>query len=389
MKKRFIFDEKYNKKNAKKESLKWLIIGVAVLALIIVIIIIILATRNNKPQPAIPQFELNTELILESGSPLPKVVDYFLKYENIDLNDVKITYPSEFEVSFDTSLCSKAELEEINKQENFEPDDYDCVQSMLKAPNTYGVTISLLEKDYTVNLIVKDTTAPVILTNKVEIYSDQSYSVNDFVKLCFDINDECNVSYYNKDTAGNDFDYSAFKDEGTYTIRLIGTDKFGNVSNPVETELKIIKPVAPIYTVTFNSNGGTSVESLLVEEGNKISEPAMPEKEGYNFLGWYLNNQKYDFSSSVMMNITLIAKWEKVENNTGDGSGNETGGNTGTIKPTIIQVSSLSLNYKKIYLYINDSKQLSEKKREELYDILLMQLAKALLGKALIILLLK
>ena len=42
-----------------------------------------------------------------------------------------------------------------------------------------------------------------------------------------------------------------------------------------------------IYTVTFNSNGGSTVDSVTVEEGNTISEPIDPTKAGYVFDGWY------------------------------------------------------------------------------------------------------
>jgi len=68
------------------------------------------------------------------------------------------------------------------------------------------------------------------------------------------------------------------------------------------------------YTVTFNSNGGTSVESQTVSEGKQVDEPTVPTREGYTFEGWYLgleSDQKYDFKAEVTSNITLEAKWSK------------------------------------------------------------------------------
>ena len=121
MKKRFIFDETYIKKYAKKDRLKWLIIGLSALVLIIIIIVVILATRNSEPvdpiEPAIPEFELKEELKIEAGSPLPEVTDYFDTLENIDINEIKITYPDEFELSYDTSLCTTEEVEQIYSEE--------------------------------------------------------------------------------------------------------------------------------------------------------------------------------------------------------------------------------------------------------------------------------
>lgn len=66
------------------------------------------------------------------------------------------------------------------------------------------------------------------------------------------------------------------------------------------------------YTVTFNSYGGTPVPPTQeVEYGLTATEPAAPEKTGYTFDGWYLGDEKYDFSAAVEQNITLTAKWEK------------------------------------------------------------------------------
>lgn len=67
------------------------------------------------------------------------------------------------------------------------------------------------------------------------------------------------------------------------------------------------------YTVTFNSDGGTVIQKQIIEENKNIVKPANPIKKGYKFAGWYLNNKVYNFNTKVTSNITLIAKWEKVE----------------------------------------------------------------------------
>ena len=66
------------------------------------------------------------------------------------------------------------------------------------------------------------------------------------------------------------------------------------------------------YTVAFNTDGGTPVPPVQeVEYGLTATEPDAPEKTGYTFDGWYLGDEKYDFSAAVEQNITLTAKWEK------------------------------------------------------------------------------
>ena len=65
-------------------------------------------------------------------------------------------------------------------------------------------------------------------------------------------------------------------------------------------------------TVTFNSNGGSTVASQTVKYNDKAKEPTAPTKSGYTFAGWYTEEQlttKYVFDTPVTGNITLYAKW--------------------------------------------------------------------------------
>ena len=65
------------------------------------------------------------------------------------------------------------------------------------------------------------------------------------------------------------------------------------------------------YTVIFDSNGGSKVDSQVITESGKATKPQDPTRDGYIFIGWELNGQNYDFNSNVTSNITLIAKWEE------------------------------------------------------------------------------
>ena len=58
------------------------------------------------------------------------------------------------------------------------------------------------------------------------------------------------------------------------------------------------------YTVTFDSNGGSPVESQTINNNGKVNKPQNPTKEGYIFMGWELNGNSYDFNSNVTSNIT-------------------------------------------------------------------------------------
>ena len=67
------------------------------------------------------------------------------------------------------------------------------------------------------------------------------------------------------------------------------------------------------YEITFETNGGTLVESQIVNEGEKVKKPVDPTKDGFMFVEWTYQGKTYDFSLEVTSNITLIAKWTEVE----------------------------------------------------------------------------
>lgn len=65
------------------------------------------------------------------------------------------------------------------------------------------------------------------------------------------------------------------------------------------------------YKVTFNSNGGSIVESVTTGLKKEIEKPDDPVRVGYQFMGWYLDGKKFNFSSKIEENITLTAVWEE------------------------------------------------------------------------------
>ncbi len=72
-------------------------------------------------------------------------------------------------------------------------------------------------------------------------------------------------------------------------------------------------PDPTYYTVTFDSNGGTEVQSVAVEDGSTVSEPTAPEWAGYTFLGWYFGDELWDFeNNTVTEDITVKAKWQRI-----------------------------------------------------------------------------
>lgn len=65
---------------------------------------------------------------------------------------------------------------------------------------------------------------------------------------------------------------------------------------------------APNINVTFDNDGITN--TVTVKQGKTVPEPQAPLKQGYGFLGWTDSNDVFfDFTTPIMADITLYAKW--------------------------------------------------------------------------------
>lgn len=152
-------------------------------------------------------------------------------------------------------------------------------------------------------------------------------------------------------------------------------DKVFDFSTPIEknitlkakwikdagSEVKIQK-----YTITFNSDGGSSVSSLEVDENGLVKRPSDPTRDGYKFVGWLLNGKDYDFNTPVSGNLTLTAKWEKVNNTTNTNNDNkkpnnnkDNNNNNNNKKDDTIEVSSIKLSKSSLSLKVGEKSTLT------------------------------
>jgi len=76
---------------------------------------------------------------------------------------------------------------------------------------------------------------------------------------------------------------------------------------------KLPQPDA-VYTVSFNSDGGSEVASQTVKNGEKATKPANPTKRDHDFDEWFSDSEftnQWNFETEVTRNITLYAKWNQ------------------------------------------------------------------------------
>ena len=69
-----------------------------------------------------------------------------------------------------------------------------------------------------------------------------------------------------------------------------------------------------LFTVTFDTSGGSKIDAQHISKCDKVSKPEDPEKFGYIFNGWYVNGEKWSFIGyTVTEDITLVADWIPIE----------------------------------------------------------------------------
>lgn len=100
-----------------------------------------------------------------------------------------------------------------------------------------------------------------------------------------------------------------YKDEGCTQAY-----DFNSNDNSVTSSFPLYAKWTPNrYTVTFDSNGGTTVANASIDYGEKVSRPSDPNKTGYTFDNWYTDvacTQEYHFDTElVTSSFTLYAKW--------------------------------------------------------------------------------
>jgi len=85
--------------------------------------------------------------------------------------------------------------------------------------------------------------------------------------------------------------------------------RFSDAYEPLEVQVQF---EAAVFTVTFDTNGGSGNTMLSVAHGDTVTPPDAPTRDGYTFDGWYTAKNggiKYDFGKPITTDLTLYAHW--------------------------------------------------------------------------------
>ena len=110
-------------------------------------------------------------------------------------------------------------------------------------------------------------------------------------------------------------------DEWDYTFIGWSTSADGEVLNDIpkatqnSTYYAKVSAVKQQYTVTFNSMGGSTVQSQTVEYGAKVTAPENPTYEGHKFVAWSTSETEatsVDFNLPITGNVEYFAVWNEI-----------------------------------------------------------------------------
>ena len=158
--------------------------------------------------------------------------------------------------------------------------------------------------------VTKDNANKYFHLEKLQIKSEEK-KTNSYT---YTLNDYNFVLYYSNNTFVDGYDKLIV---GSY-VDVEGALVIYNNDNKETIEILVTKVVeSQRFTITFNSNGGSDVESQKVFPNEKVNKPENPTKEkngytNYEFEGWYTDEEykeKYNFDLEVTKDITLYAKW--------------------------------------------------------------------------------
>lgn len=106
--------------------------------------------------------------------------------------------------------------------------------------------------------------------------------------------------------------------DGWYTDVNCTNETAYDFNTPVNEDITLYAKWLAKYTVSFDTDGGSTVESQTVVTGNKATKPTSnPTKDGYNFKGWYKDSahtNEFDFENDTITdNTTIYARFDEPE----------------------------------------------------------------------------
>ena len=122
------------------------------------------------------------------------------------------------------------------------------------------------------------------------------------------------------DHDGHDYSHVSYDVDATHKLvgwaaNQNGTDDITkNIAVPEgSTSVNVYAIIKEGYWVTFDSDGGSAIDSQFVFDKISLNDQTTPTKPGYTFVGWYDGESKVENGTEIKKPITLKAHWKAIE----------------------------------------------------------------------------
>ena len=119
------------------------------------------------------------------------------------------------------------------------------------------------------------------------------------------------------DHNGHDYSHVSYDVDATHKLVGWAADQNGttniakNIAVPKgSTSVNVYAIIKEGYWVTFDSDGGSAIDSQFVFDKISLNDQTTPTKPGYTFDGWYNGSEKVENGSAVTTPMTLKAHWK-------------------------------------------------------------------------------
>ena len=118
------------------------------------------------------------------------------------------------------------------------------------------------------------------------------------------------------DHKGHDYSHVSYDVDSTHKLVGWATDQNGtdditkNIAVPEgSTSVNVYAIIKEGYWVTFDSNGGSAIDSQFVFDKISLNDQTTPTKPGYTFVGWYNGTEIVENDATIESPMTLTAHW--------------------------------------------------------------------------------
>ena len=118
------------------------------------------------------------------------------------------------------------------------------------------------------------------------------------------------------DHKGHDYSHVSYDVDATHKLvgwaaEASGTDNIvTNIAVPEgSTSVNVYAIIKKGYWVTFDSDGGSAIDSQFVFDKISLNDQTTPTKPGYSFGGWYNGTEEVENGTQITKPMTLKAHW--------------------------------------------------------------------------------